>query len=76
MMEFRDHGKGIPDASKKEIFERPDTEEWSVSGSGLSLAVVRAFVMGVGSSVRVEDRVAGDHGQGANIVLVLPRADH
>jgi signal transduction histidine kinase len=74
MMEFRDRGKGIPDTMKDKVFKRLDGEKWSVSGSGLSLAVVQTFLMGIGGSVRVEDRVAGDPTQGANFVLVLPRA--
>jgi signal transduction histidine kinase len=71
-MEFKDHGPGIPDPMKERIFGRLDAEKWSVSGSGLGLAVAREFFKRIGGRVWVEDRMEGDPDQGSSFVLVLP----
>ncbi|HUL61927.1 MAG TPA: PAS domain S-box protein, partial [Methanocella sp.] len=67
-----DNGPGIPDGMKDQIFDRLRRGETNVRGSGLGLYLVRSLVEGYGGKVRVEDRVKGDHTQGALFVVMLP----
>ena len=43
-------------------------------GMGLGLYLVKSLVDSYGGSVWVEDRVPGDHTQGARFVVMLPAA--
>ena len=67
-----DNGSGIADDRKKDIFERFKRGQTKAKGSGLGLYLVRTIVEGHGGSVRVEDRVAGDHRKGSRFVVMLP----
>lgn len=70
-----DHGQGIPDELKKDIFNRFNRgKEWSKKGTGLGLHIVKIMVDRYGGSLRVEDRIKGDHGEGTKFVIELPLA--
>ncbi len=65
-----DNGPGIPDSSKKRIFNR--MHNGSASGMGLGLYLVKSLVESYGGKVWAEDRVQGDRAQGARFVVMLP----
>jgi signal transduction histidine kinase len=66
----RDHGPGIPPASKHRIFRRFDRAQGkrSVGGSGLGLAIVDAITKGHGGLCVVTDTPGG----GATFTIHLP----
>ncbi|MEJ1155906.1 sensor histidine kinase [Microbacterium marmarense] len=66
----RDHGPGIPPASRHRVFRRFDRGggKRSVGGSGLGLAIVDAIVKGHGGSCTVDDTPSG----GATLTIHLP----
>jgi signal transduction histidine kinase len=66
----RDHGPGIPPASRHRIFRRFDRAEGrrTVGGSGLGLAIVDAIVKGHGGRCTVTDTPGG----GATFTLHIP----
>ena len=66
----RDHGPGIPPASRSRIFRRFDRAHGkrSVGGSGLGLAIVDAITKGHGGSCAVTDTPGG----GATFTIHLP----
>lgn len=70
-----DHGRGIPDAEKEKVFTRFHRLDASVPGTGLGLFVARTIAESAGGKIWVEDRVPGDHTQGATLVVLLPKAD-
>lgn len=70
-----DHGHGIPEADRLEVFERFYRADWSRSrgkggGNGLGLAIVHAIVGAHSGRVRVEETPGG----GATVVVELPTA--
>ncbi|OPY27914.1 MAG: sensory histidine kinase AtoS [Methanocella sp. PtaU1.Bin125] len=67
-----DNGPGIPDAMKSRIFNRLQRGDTKAKGMGLGLYLVKSLIDSYGGSVRVEDRVAGDHTKGARFVVMLP----
>ncbi len=71
-----DNGIGIPDDKKDLIFQRFKRGNTAAKGIGLGLYIVRTLVEGFGGSVRVEDRVHGDHARGARFVILLPAAEN
>ena len=71
--EFRDHGPGIPDALKQQVFNRLDGSRGTLTGRGLGLTIVQQIVRASGGRVWAGDRVPGDPTQGACIVVELPR---
>ena len=68
----RDHGAGIPPASRSRIFRRFDRAHGkrTVGGSGLGLAIVDAITKGHGGSCTVTDTPGG----GATFTIHLPPA--
>jgi PAS domain S-box-containing protein len=72
MLKIEDRGPGISDTMKEAILTRFD--EKVKRGWGLGLTLVKQIVDRYGGRIWIEDRVAGDHGQGASFVLVLPAA--
>ncbi|MHA2148968.1 MAG: PAS domain S-box protein [Candidatus Thorarchaeota archaeon] len=71
-IEFIDRGPGIPDSAKEFIFRRTGSPDDQIVGRGLGLTLVDRIVKNIGGKIRVEDRVKGDHTQGARFVLMLP----
>ncbi|MFX1271864.1 MAG: PAS domain S-box protein [Promethearchaeota archaeon] len=67
----QDRGPGINDTLKKAILARFGDRERR--GSGLGLTLVRRIINRYGGRIWVEDRVDGDHQQGASMVIMLPR---
>ncbi|MFX1605471.1 MAG: PAS domain S-box protein [Promethearchaeota archaeon] len=71
-IEFTDRGPGVPDTMKEFIFRRTGSPDNQIVGRGLGLTLVDRIVKNIGGKIRVEDRVKGDHSQGAKFVLMLP----
>ncbi len=66
-----DRGRGIPDDAKELIFDR-FSKAAKKKGTGMGLHIVKTLVRRYGGRVWVEDRVPGDHTQGAVFRLDLP----
>ncbi|HEX7392348.1 MAG TPA: ATP-binding protein [Thermoplasmata archaeon] len=69
-----DRGRGIPDDAKDLIFDR-FSKAAKKKGTGMGLHIVKTLVRRYGGRVWVEDRVQGDHTQGAVFKLDLPAVD-
>ena len=69
-----DNGPGIPDDMKDRIFSRLLRGGTKASGAGLGTYLVRRLVEDYHGRVWAEDRLAGDHSQGARFVVLLPVA--
>ena len=67
-----DNGPGVPDDMKEKIFNRLSRGNTKAKGSGLGLYLVKSLVESYGGRVWAEDRVPGDHTQGARFVVILP----
>ncbi len=69
-----DDGPGIPDEIKEKLFTRFSRGKTKAKGSGLGLYLVKAMAESYGGTVRVEDRIMGDHTKGARFVVTIPSA--
>jgi len=69
-----DRGKGVPDELKESIFSR-FSDAPRKKGSGLGLHIVSTLVRRYKGKVWVEDRVHGDHSQGAVFMVNLPAVE-
>jgi two-component system, sensor histidine kinase len=69
-----DNGPGIPDNVKPKLFQKFQRGTKRANGTGLGLYITRMLIERFGGSVRVEDRVPGDHTQGSKFVIKLPAA--
>jgi len=67
----RDHGPGVPEERRSEIFDRFTRDEDS-SGSGLGLNIVQVIARAHGGEARV---VAPPQGRGATFLITIPRTD-
>ena len=67
-----DNGPGIPDEVKGRLFSRFKRGSTTAPGHGLGLFLARSLIESYGGSVSIEDRVPGDHSQGARFVVILP----
>ncbi|MFX1510795.1 MAG: PAS domain S-box protein [Promethearchaeota archaeon] len=72
-VEVQDQGPGVPDSEKQRIFNRYPHGMEGVRGSGIGLTLVQRILQRYGGQIWVEDRIPGDHTQGANFVLLLPK---
>jgi PAS domain S-box-containing protein len=69
---FEDNGPGVPDEQKAGIFSELAGREKYARRKGLGLQIVKTLVKSFSGKVWVEDRVPGDHEQGARFVVLLP----
>ncbi len=70
-----DNGPGVPDELKPRLFTRFRRGKTKASGKGMGLFLVNTLVKDFHGRVWAEDRVRGDHTQGARFVVLLPAAD-
>ena len=70
--EFTDKGPGVPDVTKEAIFRRTGSPDEQIVGRGLGLTLVEQIVRSLGGRIKVEDRIKGDHTQGAKFVIMIP----
>ena len=73
MVEISDHGIGIPDERKKDVFSRFAKGTGSANGAGLGLSIVALLVSRYNGLITLEDRVRGDYTQGTSFVIALPK---
>jgi PAS domain S-box-containing protein len=66
-----DTGPGIPDALKAKLFNRFQRGETIKNGKGLGLYISRLLAERYGGSIRVQDRVPGQHDQGCAMIVTL-----
>jgi signal transduction histidine kinase len=71
MITISDHGKGIPDSMKKDLFERFYSK---AKGSGLGLSIVRTLVERYKGKIWVGDRVYKDYTKGTTFGMIFPAA--
>ncbi len=77
-IKIQDRGPGIADADKETIFTRLSSRERGkrgVRGRGIGLTLVQRIATRYSGKIWVEDRVPGDHSQGASFVILLQRGD-
>jgi len=72
ILSVADHGPGIPDEDKTNIFFRFVRRAEDPEGSGLGLSLVQALTDRYQGRVWVEDRVSGEQGKGARFFVELP----
>ena len=70
-----DNGPGIADDIKPKLFARFGRGDTKAHGKGLGLYIVKSILEKCDGSVKVEDRVAGDHSKGAKFTVTLPAAE-
>ena len=72
-IEFKDNGPGIIDSEKNIIFNRMQraSADKKIYGLGLGLTLVKNIVAKFDGKIWVEDRIDGDHTQGANFIMLL-----
>jgi len=73
-IEIEDEGAGVSDENKLRVFERrySSASVRAPKSSGLGLTIVKTLTDRYHGRVWVEDRVNGDHTQGARFVVELP----
>ena len=69
-----DHGRGIPDSKKDQIFSRFAKRPYGITGTGLGLSIVSLLVERYNGLISVEDRIPGDFSQGACFQVSFPKA--
>jgi PAS domain S-box-containing protein len=69
---IEDNGPGIADERKDKIFDRAMMGLRKGVSRGLGLYLVKRLIENHNGEAWVEDRIAGDHTQGARFVVVLP----
>ncbi len=72
MISVCDHGNGISDASKEDLFERFYSK---ASGTGMGLSIVRALAERYGGRVWASDRKKSSYKDGLCIGMIFPFAD-
>ena len=69
MVTVSDHGEGMPDSMKKELFNRFYSK---AKGSGLGLSIVRTLVERYKGKIWIGDRVYEDYTQGTVFGMIFP----
>jgi signal transduction histidine kinase len=69
---IEDNGPGIPDARKRQIFDRIQHGGRRPGTGGLGLYLVTTLSSRFGGRIWAEDRVPGDYTQGSRFVVMLP----
>ena len=70
-IQIKDHGRGVSDEHKQDIFARIIDRKESILGLGLGLTLVKKILESYGGQISIEDRVEGDHTKGANFIVLL-----
>jgi PAS domain S-box-containing protein len=73
-LEVADHGPGIPDSDKEDVFFKFVRKGGRPDGSGLGLSLVMAIAERYNGRAWIEDRVHGDYSKGARMIVELPAA--
>jgi len=71
VLEVIDHGPGVPDKLKTQIFEPFQRFDGRKAGVGLGLAVAKGFTEAMGGTIAAADTPGG----GLTVTITLPVAD-
>jgi signal transduction histidine kinase len=74
MVSVEDNGPGLPDETKKMIFEHLTNKVAKGGRSGFGLYMAKTLIDDYHGRFWVEDRVPGDHTKGARFVVMLQMA--
>ncbi len=74
VFEFKDHGIGIPDHKKEQLFTRIDINDVTLKGMGLGLSLIKKIVDTFKGKIWIENRVKEDYTKGSNFILMLCEA--
>lgn len=69
LVSVSDTGKGIPEEDREKVFERFFQTEGTEGGTGIGLAIVKAYAELHGGQVMVSSH----EGQGSNFMVLIPR---
>ncbi|MGD9963677.1 MAG: ATP-binding protein [Thermoplasmata archaeon] len=72
---IEDHGTGVPDDRKSEIFSKPVGTLEGLTGMGVGLSVVSLLVDRYSGVIGVSDRVRGDRSEGTCVEIAFPKMD-
>ena len=72
--EISDHGPGIPDEMKKNLFDRFKRKDRKFH-AGIGLSLVKELVDRYNGTIEIKDRIEGDHKKGAKFVVTFPGYD-
>ncbi len=70
-IQIKDHGPGISDDEKVEIFAHLSHRRESLMGLGLGLTLVKRIIETYGGYISVQDTVEGDYSKGATFTILL-----
>jgi nitrogen-specific signal transduction histidine kinase len=70
-----DDGPGIPDTLKNTLFDRLSLTTTRARGKGFGLCLIKMLVDDYHGKFWVEDRIKGDHTNGARFVVMLPSVE-
>ncbi len=70
---IEDHGIGIPDENKSEVFNRFAKRPDGVSGTGMGLSIVSLLVERYKGVISIRDRVPGNPNEGASFEVAFPK---
>jgi PAS domain S-box-containing protein len=70
-----DDGPGIPDTLKNTLFDRLSLTTTRARGKGFGLSLIKMLVDDYHGKFWVEDRIKGDHTNGARFVVMLPSVE-
>lgn len=74
MVNICDHGSGIPDEEKENLFEKYRwTLEEPSSNPGLGLFISKTLISGYGGDIWVDDRVKGKSQEGSRFCVLVPK---
>ncbi|OLS19832.1 MAG: Signal-transduction histidine kinase senX3 [Candidatus Thorarchaeota archaeon AB_25] len=73
-LQLKDHGPGMSDEEKSEIFNHLSQKHHSSRGLGLDLTLVWHVLENYGGFIRVDDRIEGQPKEGSNFILLLRRS--
>lgn len=76
LLQVIDHGRGIPEDQRSELFLRFVTFKKNGLGSGLGLFIVKTLTERYGGEVWIENRVQGDHTKGSVVNVTLNAVDY
>ena len=72
-LELKDNGIGLEDSQKEKIFQGMQYQNRLSKGMGIGLSLVAKLISLYGGRISVEDRIKGDHAQGSNFILMIPK---
>lgn len=70
---IEDHGTGITDDRKPEMFSRLARTPDGLNGTGVGLSIITLLVDRYSGVIGISDRVKGDHSEGTCVELAFPK---